>query len=83
MESLTLNLTSDICGWIGAICVLVAYFLISTGRFQKENRYYHLLNLLGAILLVFNTLYLGAYPSAFVNVIWSFIAFAGMMNTRN
>jgi len=83
MESFTLKLSSDISGWIGAICVLIAYFLISTGKIQKGNRYYHLLNLLGALFLIFNTIYLEAYPSAFVNIIWSFIAISGIMNTKN
>lgn len=82
MDFLTSNLVSDICGWTGAICVLLAYYLISTGKVHKENRLYHVLNLLGAVLLIFNTIYLKAYPSAFVNVIWSFIAFAGLFSNR-
>lgn len=78
-----IKLVSDLCGWSGAICVLLAYFLISTGKVDKDNTFYHVLNLLGAFLLIFNTVYLGAYPSAFVNVIWCFVALAGLWHKKH
>lgn len=64
----------DIVGWIGGIEVLIAYWLISTKRVQETSLYYHLLNLTGAILLIINTVFIGAYPSAFVNIVWVAVA---------
>jgi hypothetical protein len=64
----------DILGWIGGIEVLIAYGLISTKRVDQSSLFYHLLNLTGALLLIMNTIYKGAYPSAFVNVVWVGIA---------
>jgi hypothetical protein len=64
----------DIIGWIGGIEVLIAYWLISTKRVHESSLFYHLLNLTGAILLIINTISIGAYPSAFVNVVWVAVA---------
>ena len=64
----------DILGWIGAIEVIVAYVLVSSSKMTGESVIYQLLNLTGAILLIIQTLYKQAYPSAFVNIIWTIIA---------
>jgi hypothetical protein len=83
MQLFTSEILAESCGWSGAICVLLAYYFISTGKVHKENRWYHMGNLVGAVLLIYNTLYLKAYPSAFVNVIWCFIALAGLLGKKN
>lgn len=70
---MTFNLI-DIIGWIGGIEVLLAYGLISSKRVDQTSFIYHLLNLTGAILLIANTIVKGAYPSAFVNIVWVGIA---------
>jgi hypothetical protein len=42
-----------------------------------------MLNLFGSIFLMTNTIYFGAYPSTFVNLVWLFIAiFALLRATR-
>ena len=57
-------------GWCGAIIVLLAYALVSVSKVEGDSVFYQVLNLSGAALLVTNTVYLGAYPSAFVHAIW-------------
>ncbi len=64
----------DILGWIGAIALLVAYALISARRVEGDSTGYQLLNLVGSILLILNTLYYGAYPSSFLNLFWIAVA---------
>jgi len=64
----------DILGWIGAIALLVAYALISAKRVAGDSTGYQLLNLVGSILLILNTLYYGAYPSSFLNLFWIAVA---------
>ncbi len=64
----------DILGWIGAIALLVAYALISAKRVEGDSRGYQLLNLVGSILLLLNTLFYGAYPSSFLNLFWMGVA---------
>ena len=64
----------DILGWIGAIALLVAYALISAKKVEGDSTGYQLLNLVGSILLILNTLYYGAYPSSFLNLFWIAVA---------
>ncbi len=64
----------NILGWIGAIALMVAYALISAKRVEGDSTGYQLLNLVGSILLMLNTLYYEAYPSSFLNLFWMGVA---------
>ena len=64
----------DIFGWLGSAAVVAAYALISTDRLDSKSVTYHSLNLFGGACLIVNGAYHGAYPSAFVNIVWSVIA---------
>ncbi len=64
----------DILGWMGAAAVVVAYALVSARRVSGDSTAYQLLNLVGSIFLIINTLHYGAYPSTLVNVVWLGIA---------
>lgn len=68
------QLLADILGWIGSIELLAAYFLVSYQRIDPSSGRYQWLNLTGSIFLLINTIFYGAYPSSFLNVIWGFIA---------
>jgi len=72
----------DILGWLGAIAVLAAYLLVSSNKIDSKSVIFQLLNLTGAALLIVNTVALKAYPSAFVNVIWSSIAIYFLMKRK-
>jgi hypothetical protein len=65
---------ADGLGWIGAVLVLIAYWMVSTRRVTGGSRSYQLLNAAGSVFLLLNTLYYGAYPSTVVNGIWMGIA---------
>jgi len=72
----------EILGWIGALAVIVAFLLNSIKKLRSESPTYLLLNLTGGLLLVINTLYKAAYPSAFVNVVWVIIALYALLTKR-
>lgn len=72
MTSTTLLI--DILGWLGAVVLLVAYALVSSRRVEGDAASYQYLNLGGSVLLMVNAAFYGAYPSAFVNVVWLGIA---------
>ena len=72
----------DILGWIGSFEVIIAYGLISYNRVDGGSTFYQVLNLTGAILLIINTVYLEAYPSAFINMVWVGIAIAALLKAR-
>ncbi len=64
----------DVIGWIGALSVLAAYFLVSAKRIEGVSWTYQGLNLVGGAALGVNSLYYMAYPSAALNIVWCFIA---------
>ena len=64
----------DIVGWLGALSVLVAYLMISIGKWEGDSIPYQGFNLIGGVCLIANTLYFGAYPSSLVNLVWVGIA---------
>ena len=64
----------DIIGWLGAVCVLYAYLMVSTKKLEGNSLHYQAANISGAFFLIINTYYHHAYPSAVVNVIWIAIA---------
>jgi len=64
----------DAIGWTGAALVLIAYGLLSIQWMSGNSLSYQTLNVTGALLLVVNSYYLGAYPSVGVNAAWVGIA---------
>lgn len=64
----------DILGWIGTVTYLVAYGLVSAKKVEGDSWLYQGLNFAAGILLIINTLYLQAYPSAGLNIAWVGIA---------
>jgi len=64
----------DIIGWVGALSVLYAYFMVSTGRLKGDSIHFQSANIFGAVCLAVNTYYNHAYPSTVVNIIWIGIA---------
>jgi hypothetical protein len=68
------HLWFDAIGWLGAAALLVAYAMISSKKLEADSAAYQLLNIIGGLFLVANTIFYRAYPSSFVNVIWAGIA---------
>ncbi len=65
------DIVIETVGWIGAICVLGAYILLSTGRLSGDSVFFHALNIVGALGFVVNTYAHGAIPSMVLNIIWA------------
>lgn len=63
----------DGLGWVGAAAVVAPYALVSIGRLSGTSLAFAALNVLGGVLLLLNTWYHEAYPSAVVNVVWTAI----------
>ena len=69
----------EIAGWVGAILVLLAYFLITTRKLDAKTKTYHAMNLAGGIGLAVNAIANNAYPSAAVNWVWIAVACYGIL----
>jgi hypothetical protein len=72
----------DAVGWLGAASLLVAYAMVSSRKMEADSASYQVLNIVGSILLVANTIFYRAYPSSFVNLIWAGIAVFSMATRR-
>ena len=68
----------EVVGWVGAVFVLVAYWMVT--KFGTSVLY-HVLNLTGAAGLLVNALHHRALPSTAVNVVWIGIAIWGLTST--
>jgi hypothetical protein len=66
---------SSMIGWAGTISYLVAYLLLSMNRLKADQGLYHALNILGAIGLTYNAVFLKDFPNIIVNIVWGVIAF--------
>jgi len=57
--------------------------LVSKKRIAPESMVYHGLNIGGSLLLIVNTYFYGAFPSAAVNIIWVLIGLFYISKYKN
>lgn len=69
----------ELVGTAGAVCLLLAYFLVSARHISSDGARAHLLNLAGAAMLGVNAVYHGAYPPAALNMLWALIALVALL----
>jgi hypothetical protein len=74
-----LKYTIEVVGWLAAALMLSAYLLLTSGRLSSRSNLYHWMNVLSGAGFVINSGWNGAYPSAFINVIWIAIALYGVL----
>jgi hypothetical protein len=67
------ELAIEVAGWAGAMLILLAYLLLSAGRFTGQSLAYQAMNVVGAAGFVINGWWHGALPSATLNVLWLMI----------
>lgn len=72
----------EVVGTLGACCLLLAYFLSSSGRIAAASTPGNLLNLAGAVMLGVNAVAHGAIPPATLNLIWALIALVALVRSR-
>ena len=65
-----MKIAVEVIGWIGAVLILGAYALLSSGRLRAQTITYHLMNIFGAAGFVVNSGFNGAFPSAAMNLVW-------------
>ena len=68
----------EIVGWAAAVMMLSAYVLLTMGRVSARSKVYHWLNILSGAGFIVNSGWNGAYPSAFINVVWAAIGLYGI-----
>src|SRR5690242_6350513 len=73
-----LRYTIEVIGWLAAALMLSAYLLLTSGRLNSRSNRYHWMNVLSGAGFVMNSGWNGAYPSAFINVVWIAIGLYGV-----
>jgi hypothetical protein len=77
------KLVVEIIGWVGALLILGSYGLMTMRRITAESAAYQWMNLFGAVGMTVNGLWNGAFPSAFLNVVWLGLAGYALARSRN
>ncbi|MGV8142068.1 MAG: CBU_0592 family membrane protein [Candidatus Pacearchaeota archaeon] len=73
-------LLTQILGWMGAGFLLLAYFLLIHHNLNSRSKLYQWMNIIGSLLLAFNTFSLRAYPSFITNILWFVVGLYGMFH---
>ena len=68
----------EVIGWSAAAMMLSAYVLLTSGRLRSHSAVYQWLNVLSGAGFIANSGWNGAYPSAFLNLIWMAIGLYGV-----
>jgi hypothetical protein len=68
------KIAAEICGWYGAVALLLAFALVSFSIVSADQLSYQLLNITGAVGIVIVSLSRKAYPPALLNAVWAAIA---------
>ena len=68
----------DGLGWVGSLCILIAYGLNSYQKIRSDSMIFYALNLAGGILLIIYSNHKEAYANTFINVVWVIIAIPAM-----
>ena len=63
-------------GWAGAVTILAAYLLVSSGRLTGQSAAFQWMNVAGAAGFIVNSGWHGAVPSTALNVVWMLIGLA-------
>ena len=70
----------ELFGWYGTIAIVTAYALVSFSILQSTDIAYQLLNATGALGIVLISFYKRAYQPGVLNIIWTIIAVAAIIN---
>jgi uncharacterized protein with PQ loop repeat len=77
-----MNIIIETIGWIGSICILLAYLFNISGKIDSKSPLYIWGNLIGGACFVINTIFHHAYPSAALNIVWVMIALAALFKKQ-
>lgn len=73
------TLIVDVAGWVGMALLLGAYALVTAGRLPGTGPAFQVMNLVGGALLMVNSAWYGAWPSAVLNLVWVVIGSIGLV----
>ena len=73
-----MHLFANIIGLIGDACIVSAYFLMHAGRLTNKHLTLILLNLSGAVMILFSLYFYWNLPSVVMEIVWIGISLMGI-----
>ncbi len=70
-------------GYVGAFMFILSYAMLSYGKLKAEHKLYHVMNIIGALLLAANALNILDFPTLIVNGVWFIIGLAALVRIIN
>lgn len=77
-----MELFSDIIGTLGAIILLLAYYLLQVEKITAEKYQYHSMNLVGAVFVLISLTIKPNAPSILMEIFWALVAVYGLYKVR-
>ncbi len=77
-----MDLLFQMCGWVGALGLLTAFYLNSTNKINANSKIYQWMNFSSAIMLTVNAFYINSYPFIIINIFWAGVALLSMYRLR-
>jgi hypothetical protein len=74
-----MDLLFQMCGWVGAVGLLAAFYLNSSNKLSATGKPYQLVNFISAILLTINAFYINSYPFIIINIFWAGVALMSLV----
>ena len=70
---------ADVIGWLGMLAVVTAYLLVSIEVLDGHSTVYQVMNLSGALALIWISWLRGVFQGVLINVFWVLIAIVGLL----
>ena len=65
---------SDICGWLGSLAILIAYWLVSADRIEARSFTNQLMNLCGTFGVGYNSYTNSVWAVVALDIVWALVA---------
>ncbi|MFA6126569.1 MAG: hypothetical protein WC699_04635 [Bacteroidales bacterium] len=76
-------LFANIVNSVGVFLILSAFFLLILGRVKPDNRWYLVMNLLGASLACYGSWLIHAIPFVVLEGTWAAVAVVGLVRRKS
>ena len=78
----SLKSISDPVGIFGVVLILIAYYMVTSGKIKGSTLAYQILNLVGAVLMLFSLFFNWNLSSVVIQIAWIFVSFIGIKKLR-
>jgi hypothetical protein len=78
-----IHIVADIIGTVGVLFTLLAYFLLQIDKITSTGRTYSILNVVGALLILYSLYFNWNTPAVIMEVAWLLISIYGLIRHYN